>query len=110
MTSPSDHALRELYRGALALLFPAIEDFGLVPVEAQACGTPVVGLDAGGVRDTVVDGVTGALVAAQDPVAFASALREVLDAGMDAGACCTQALRFSRDRFAVGLRRWVAGR
>jgi len=54
-----DHQLRHLLQGARGLLFPGLEDFGLVPVEAMACDTPVVALDAGGARETVVSGVTG---------------------------------------------------
>jgi glycosyltransferase involved in cell wall biosynthesis len=64
---PSRDELRELYRRARALLFPGIEDFGITPVEAQACGTPVIALDAGGVRETVEHGRTGVLY--RDPSA-----------------------------------------
>jgi glycosyltransferase involved in cell wall biosynthesis len=53
--------LRELYRGALCLLQPGVEDFGIAPVEALACGTPVVALGRGGVLDIVTDGVHGVL-------------------------------------------------
>jgi len=59
--SVSDEELRDLYRRCRALVFPGIEDFGLVPVEAQACGTPVIAYNAGGVLDSVIDGVTGTL-------------------------------------------------
>ena len=58
----SDAELEELYRRCRALVFTGVEDFGLVPVEAQACGAPVIGLDRGGLRDTVVPGRTGVLV------------------------------------------------
>lgn len=54
-----DEDLPGLYRGASAFLFPAFEDAGLVPMEAQACGVPVIAYGRGGVRDTVKDGVTG---------------------------------------------------
>ncbi len=53
--------LRALYRGAACLLQPGVEDFGIAPVEALACGTPVVALGAGGVLDVVADGVHGVL-------------------------------------------------
>ncbi len=58
----SDEEQRDLYRRCRALLMPAVEDFGIVPVEAQACGAPVVGAAEGGSLDTVRDGVTGVLV------------------------------------------------
>src|SRR5206468_2113218 len=53
---PSDEELRSLYRAASAFVFPPVEDFGIVAVEAQACGIPVVALRAGGALDTVIDG------------------------------------------------------
>ena len=56
-----DAALRDCYQRCRALVFPGREDFEIVPVEAQACGTPVIALGAGGVLDSVVDGVTGVL-------------------------------------------------
>jgi glycosyltransferase involved in cell wall biosynthesis len=55
----TDAALRELYRGARAVIMPGVEDFGIVPVEAMACGRPVVVYAEGGGIESVVDGVTG---------------------------------------------------
>jgi len=51
--------LRELYAGAKALIFPGIEDFGIVPLEAQATGTPVIALGAGGALETIIPDMTG---------------------------------------------------
>ena len=73
----SDEDVRELYRSAHVVLLPGEEDFGIVPVEALACGTPVVALGRGGVLDTIEPGVTGVLVDDATPDAFARALREV---------------------------------
>lgn len=53
----SDERLRELYAHAKALIFPQEEDFGIVPVEAQACGTPVIAFGRGGALETVKDGI-----------------------------------------------------
>ncbi|HEX2576652.1 MAG TPA: glycosyltransferase [Aquihabitans sp.] len=107
--SPSDERLRRLYRAAAAFVFPALEDFGIVAVEAQACGTPVVGLAAGGSLDTVLDGTTGALVAEQEVGAFAAGLERAL-AGADRQACVDHAATFSREAFTARVRDWVAAR
>lgn len=58
----NDHQLLLLFRRCQALIFPGLEDFGMVPVEAQATGTPVLGLGHGGIRDSVLDGGTGVWV------------------------------------------------
>ena len=70
----SDEELRELYRSAEAVLMPGEEDFGIVPLEAQACGTPVVALGKGGALETVVDGVTGVLYPEAGPGPLAGAI------------------------------------
>jgi len=60
---PSQQELATLYSQAMALVFvPIMEPFGLVAVEAMACGTPVIGVKEGGIRESVIDGVTGILV------------------------------------------------
>jgi glycosyltransferase involved in cell wall biosynthesis len=95
----SDEQIRELYRHATAVLLPGTEDFGMVPVEAQACGTPVVALGVGGACETVIDGVTGLLVTDSSAGGFAEALRAAQAASFDREAARRQAERFSRERF-----------
>jgi glycosyltransferase involved in cell wall biosynthesis len=100
----TDETVRELYQGATAVLLPGEEDFGIVPVEAQACGRPVVALGSGGALETVVDGVTGVLVAGHEPDAWADAIRRVRDAQSAGTAFQPDAIRrhaetFSRERF-----------
>ena len=62
-----DRALARLYAEAAALVVPNVEEFGIAAVEAQAAGRPVVGINAGGARETVVHGRTGLLVPDGDP-------------------------------------------
>lgn len=63
----SDEDLRNLLQRARAVLFAAEEDFGILPVEAQACGTLVICYGRGGVLDTVVSGLTGIYFDSQPP-------------------------------------------
>jgi len=71
--------LPALYRSAdVVVCAPWYEPFGIVPLEAMGCGVPVVATGVGGMLDTVVDGVTGLLVPAQDPTALAASMRHLL--------------------------------
>ncbi len=97
-----DADVREMYRRASMVLLPGEEDFGLVPVEAQACGTPVVALGRGGATETVVDGGTGALTG-EGVDACAAGIRRMLDQPPDPSACRKQAERFSTERFVQQL-------
>jgi len=57
----ADDQLRKYYRNCKALVFPGLEDFGIAPVEAQACGRPVIAFGKGGCRETVLNNQTGIL-------------------------------------------------
>ncbi|MFV2016922.1 glycosyltransferase [Micromonospora sp. LOL_023] len=102
---PSRSRLRELYAGAAALLFPAHEDFGIVPVEAQAAGTPVVGLARGGLLETVVHGETGMLADSTDPGVHARLVAQV--SRLDRARIRRHAAGFGPARFAARMTRWV---
>jgi glycosyltransferase involved in cell wall biosynthesis len=94
-----DAQIRDLYQRCRGVLMPGVEDFGMVPVEAQACGRPVVALAQGGAVESVVDGVTGVLV--QDPsiAAFAAGLHDVSSRTFDAAAIRRHAESFGKARF-----------
>lgn len=55
----TDEQLKAVYSNATAFIFPGIEDFGLVPIEAMACGCPVLAYNGGGLKETVIEGKTG---------------------------------------------------
>jgi glycosyltransferase involved in cell wall biosynthesis len=95
----SDVDVREMYRRAAVVVLPGEEDFGIVPLEAQACGRPVVALGRGGARETVVDGETGLLVEQPTIDAFADAIHRVASQRFDSVAIRHHAERFGRERF-----------
>jgi glycosyltransferase involved in cell wall biosynthesis len=100
----TDRDLHDLYQRCQALVFPGVEDFGIVPVEAQACGAPVLGRDEGGLRDTVIPDRTGSLIPPTDDTAalvdgFAAALAGFSLSDFDPVAIRANAERFSEPRF-----------
>ncbi len=95
----SDAELADLYARCLALVVPNIEEFGIAAVEAQAAGRPVIAVNRGGVRETVLDDVTGVLVDAEDADSLAAALRATDFTGFDSAAIRRHAEEFSTESF-----------
>jgi glycosyltransferase involved in cell wall biosynthesis len=95
----TNEEIRDLYRSSIATILPGEEDFGIVPLEAQACGRPVVALGRGGALETVVDGETGVLV---EPgvEALADGLTRAAATSWDSETIRRHADKFSRARFA----------
>lgn len=96
--------LRQLYRRSRALIFPGREDFGIVPVEAQACGRPVVCFGEGGALETVINGETGIHFAQQTAAALLEAVEQAEGRSWDVVAIRRNSLRFSRERFRRRMR------
>ncbi len=94
----NDEGIRDEYRQAAAVILPGEEDFGIVPVEAQACGRPVVALGRGGALETVVDGVTGVLFDHPTADVLAAALDRAARTRFDPATIRAHAERFSRPR------------
>ena len=99
LDTPNDEMLRDLYRASEAVLMPGEEDFGIVPLEAQACGTPVVALGLGGATETVLDGETGVLYAEPGAAGLLAAYDRLRGLALDPSALPRNAARFSPDVF-----------
>ncbi len=91
--------LREAYRRAAALLVPNVEDFGMVTVEALACGTPAAGLTASGTADVVRSGREGVLAEQTTVDALVEATARTLDQRWEGEDLRQRALVFSRHKF-----------
>jgi glycosyltransferase involved in cell wall biosynthesis len=102
-----DAELARVYAGALALVIPNVEEFGIAGVEAQAAGRPVLALGQGGALETVRAGETGVLVEGGTAEELAEAMREVDFTRFDPAAARANAERFAADRFRERLRELV---
>ena len=91
-----------LNRAAVMLYAPRLEPFGLAPLEANACGLPVIAVAEGGVRETIVDGVNGLLVDS-DPDAMATAIRHLLKDASRARALGEAGVRLVNERWSLAL-------
>src|SRR6185436_14497750 len=96
--------IRDEYRRALAVLLPGEEDFGIVPVEAQACGRPVVAFARGGALETVIPGDTGILFDELSPASLAAALERAAATRFDVDRLRANAERFSHERHVEKMR------
>ena len=104
-----DAELVRTMQRARAFVFAAEEDFGIAPVEALACGTPVIAYGRGGSLDTVIDGVTGLHFSEQTAAAVTDAVQRFVaqPGAIDPAACRRQAERFSVAAFRERFGAWV---
>lgn len=102
--------LKDYMEKAKAFVFAAEEDFGIVPVEAQACGTPVIGYNKGGLKETVIDGVTGVLFENQTTKDIIEAVNRFDKMVFDGNAIRKNALKFSKERFEKEMEAFVVSK
>lgn len=110
----SDEQLTSLYQNAKATIFAALdEDFGIVPVESMAAGTPVIGLNQGGVKETVVDGKTGVFFNKPTEESLVEAIKKfnkiykVNESNKTYVECVRQAEKFRKERFQKEMSEFV---
>ncbi|MDE3055821.1 MAG: glycosyltransferase family 4 protein [Verrucomicrobiota bacterium] len=106
---PND-VLKRLLQKAKAFLFAAIEDFGILPVEAMACGTPVIGYGVGGLKETVVEGETGLFFESQTIEAIQHAVQRFEQMQFDPGVCHLRAEQFSEKTFKMQFKQFATER
>jgi len=104
----SNEAIRDEYRRAAAFILPGEEDFGIAPLEAQACGRPVVALARGGALETVVNGETGVLFDESTVESLSAALDRVAGLRVDTARIRAHAEQFSRERHIEQMRQTIA--
>ena len=103
------NVLRDYMQRARAFVFAAEEDFGIVPVEAQACGTPVIAFGKGGATETVRDGWTGIFFGEQTAESIIDAVQRFEGMAFDPQVCRANAMRFAPERFRKEFSAFVEG-
>lgn len=97
----------ELVSKAKAFVHAGIEDFGIAPVEAQSCGTPVIAYNLGGLSETVIDGKTGILFNFQTTDAILGALKRFKKTKFNLRKISEHAEQFSEERFAQNFQNFI---
>ena len=103
----TDQELLGYYQDCRALIFPQVEDFGLVPLEAQACGKPVIAFKGGGALETVIEKKTGTFFYPQKPAALIKKLKEFKINDYRAEDCRKNAERFDKEIFKKKFKKLV---
>ncbi len=99
--------LKSYLQKAKAFVFAAIEDFGILPVEAQACATPVIGFSKGGTKETVINNKTGILFDEQNIAGIIEAIKKFEKQKFDLYDIRKHALKFCEDRFKKEFKAFV---
>jgi glycosyltransferase involved in cell wall biosynthesis len=103
-----DAAVERALGECTALVFPGEEDFGIVPVEAMACGKPVIAYGRGGAAETVLDGRTGILFREQTSESLRNAVQASCRTTFDAGAIRARAVEFDRSVYREKMQRYIS--
>ncbi|HSV94996.1 MAG TPA: glycosyltransferase [Spirochaetia bacterium] len=94
-----DNQLVSLYKNAKAVIFPQMEDYGLVPIESQACGTPVIAFGKGGALETIIENKTGVFFDEQTVESLVKAINKFEKLSINSQDCHKNSLRFNNQAF-----------
>ncbi|HEV2412542.1 MAG TPA: glycosyltransferase [Candidatus Saccharimonadales bacterium] len=108
VVGPDDQEITKYFQGAKALLWPQVEDFGIVLVEALAAGTPVIAYEKDGALDTMIDGVTGLFFKEQTVSSLCKAIKKFETMSFSAAKLQKQAEKFSEEQFQKNIHKFVA--
>jgi glycosyltransferase involved in cell wall biosynthesis len=104
----TDEELVKLYKGAKGFFaLSKDEDFGITPVEAMLCGTPVIAFNGGGYKETVIDGKTGVLFSDYSVDGLIEAVKKFEKMKLSANDCIAQAEKFSKERFKKEIKEFI---
>ncbi len=106
--APTNETLRDYYRRCRALLYPGEEDFGIMPIEAQACGTPVIAYAKGGAVETTLDGQTAVWFHEQTVDAMMTAIQQFGTHTFQSSIINTHAAKFAKLRFQREMQAYIA--
>lgn len=104
----TDEELVGYYQSCRALVFAGQEDFGLVAVEAQACGKPVISYRNSGMAEIILEGITGLLFREQNAPALIKTVQRFMKSDFDSGRCRENAKRFDTHRFRDQMKNFVS--
>uniref|UniRef100_A0A7V3ZVG3 Glycosyltransferase family 4 protein n=1 Tax=candidate division WOR-3 bacterium TaxID=2052148 RepID=A0A7V3ZVG3_UNCW3 len=102
-----EEKLLEYYNKCQALIFPQEEDLGIVPLEAQACGTPVIAYKKGGALETIIENETGLFFYPQTEEALMAKIKEFEKSNFSPEKCRKNALRFTKKRFYFEIKEFI---
>ena len=100
----TDEEMSDIYNNAKALIFPQVEDFGLVAAEAVACGTPVVAYNEGGAKEIVEEGLSGFFINEQTKEAVVEGVEKITEINFNSEIISEMARKFSKERFAEKIK------
>lgn len=103
----SDKKLKTLYQNCQALICPQIEDYGLTPIEAQACGRPVIAYKKGGITETVIDHKTGIFFKHQTVKSLCNAIKKFESLNFSPTDCVINAQKFSSKNFMLNFKNTI---